>query len=34
MESILNLDALDFMLLSTIFLLVLIGFAFTDWGLE
>jgi hypothetical protein len=33
-EIILDIDQLEFMLLSMIFLVVLIGFALTDWGLE
>ena len=34
MGSMLDIDPLDFMLLGMIFLMVLIGFALTDWGLK
>jgi hypothetical protein len=34
MESVLAIEPLDFMVLSMIFVVVLIGFALTDWGLE
>jgi len=34
MESVLDVAPLELVMLSMIFLVVLIGFALTDWGLE